>query len=94
MESKKLTARLSDGTEWEVLDRFDNRFYGQSEFTTAFSVRPLKKPPLEWWAVEDKDFPNMHCFFISKTEAEDHYVADKLRRGRPFLVREVVSDGK
>lgn len=68
--TNKLTAKLSDGTEWEVLDRFDNRFYGQSDFTTAFSVRPIKKEPPEWWQVQSALDRGFLCSRRFESEAD------------------------
>lgn len=83
--TEKLTAKLSDGSVWEVdIQGGDPKGY------MNVNLHPIKREPREWWCVKDTEWPNMYCFFGSLSEAQEHHIANKLYRSKPFLVREVL----
>lgn len=85
--TEKLTAKLSDGREFEVVNDMPT---AEGSENRVMWLKPIEPEPREWWAIKDTEWPNMYCFFGSLSEAEDYYASNKLRRSKPFLVREVV----
>ena len=80
--TNKLTAKLSDGREFEVC----STWHAKEDNYTMIVCRPQEKQAREWWAVRD---PNLCQFvmFDDKQSAEIHAEMNNLKP--PILVREV-----
>jgi hypothetical protein len=65
--TNKLTCKMSDGTEWEVEDMTCTRFYGQADFQTVASLKPIKREPREGYALLRRSDKQL---FMSREEAE------------------------
>lgn len=83
--SPKLTAKLSDGTEWEVVNNMPT---AEGSENRVMWLKPLKEEPKEFWAVWDGQI-KAHIFFDSLDEANAHHELNENDRKLPFLVREV-----
>ena len=86
MMDKKLTAKLSDGTEWEVVNNMPT---AEGSENRVVWLKPFKDEPREFWVVRDKQI-GAHLFFDSLDEANAHHELNENYRELPFLVREVV----
>lgn len=85
MTSKTLTAKLSDGREYDIASEWHAK-----EDSYIFAVlAPIKKQPREWWAVVDKRY-EMHSIFNSEQAAKMFWRERMVERSLPILVREVV----
>jgi hypothetical protein len=66
----KLTCKLSDGREYEVIEVED---FGWRDGLTTAVLRPLKREPREWWACEfychDDNEPHTKMF-KTRTDAD------------------------
>lgn len=84
--TNKLTAKLSDGREFEVVNDMPT---AEGSENRVMWLKPLKKEPREFWAVWDEKI-KAHLFFDSLDEASEHHELDENSRRLPFKVREVV----
>ena len=88
--SSKLTAKLSDGTEWEVIgDGHEQIGPYYNNWVRKFYCVPIKREPREWWCVEDGG-AGTTAMFPSKAFAVEYMDQRPKLRGLPFLVREVI----
>lgn len=49
--SDKLTCKMSDGTEWEVVSISTTTLHAQLNFKTVAHLKPMKREPREWWTI-------------------------------------------
>ena len=81
----KLTAKLSDGREFEVC----STWHAKEDNYTMIVCRPQEKQAREWWCVYDHNH-RMHVMFEQYAAAVANFTAAPLDRNSPFLVREVL----
>jgi hypothetical protein len=97
--TNKLTAKLSDGREFEVVNDMPT---AEGSENRVMWLKPLKKEPREWWFVHASGNSDPYCFFDKESEARDFCDRESRRmkeigrliRYEVSHVREVVADGK
>lgn len=65
--TEKLTAKLSDGTEWEVVNNMPT---AEGSKNRVMWMKPLKKEPREWWQIQSAVDRGFLCATRFESEAE------------------------
>lgn len=87
--TNKLTAKLSDGREFEVVNDMPT---AEGSENRVMWLKPLKKEPREWWEVISPCDHNIVNSFTSREKAESfmQYFGASLNTYEIVHVREVV----